>query len=195
MPAIALPSQFHYLRRNKWTSKQRKIHMLANWSDSLFTQTGNELNSQFHGEKKFNSITVAAFTKIMTAFFRCSIIVLLILCNASCIAAPWGSGLMNAFNRMLLHTWNIPVISGGRQRGSRRTATTHVAGNGTQKYEVACSQVRHCTRSRATFRPKPNVRKLSITATGTTCYANIFSISSIGCYCTQKLLIFFLITS
>ena len=173
-------------------SEQRKIHTLANWSDSLFTQTGNELNSQFHGEKKFNSITVVAFTKIMTAFFRRSIIVLWILCNARCIAAPWGSGLMNAFNKMLLHTWNIPVISGGQQRGNRRTATTHVAGNGTQKYQAASSQVRHCTRSRATFRPNPNVRKLSRTANGTTCCTNIMSTSSIGCYCGESCCFFVL---
>ena len=128
--------------------------------------------------------------KLWQLFFRRSIILLLILCNARCIAAPWGSGLMNAFNKMLLHTWNIPVISGGRQRGKRRAATTHVAGNGTQKYEVACSQVRHCTRSRATFRLNPNVRKLSRTATGTTCYTNILSNSSTGYYCREKLLFF-----
>ena len=58
---------------------------------------------------------------------------------------------MNAFNKMLLHTWNIPVISGGRQGGKRRTVTTHVAGNGAQKYEGACSQVRHCIRCPATL--------------------------------------------
>ena len=141
-------------------------------------------------KKKFNSITVAAFTKIMTAFFCLSIILLLILCNARCIAAPWGSELMNAFNKMLLHAWNIPVISGGWQRGKRCTATTHVAGNGTQTYEVTCSQVSHCTRSRATFRPNPNVRKPSRTATGTTCYTNILSTSSICYYCGEKSLFF-----
>ena len=144
----------------------------------------------FMVKKKFNSITVAAFTKIMTAFFCLSIILLLILCNARCIAAPWGSELMNAFNKMLLHAWNIPVISGGWQRGKRCTATTHVAGNGTQTYEVTCSQVSHCTRSRATFRPNPNVRKPSRTATGTTCYTNILSTSSICYYCGKKIAVF-----
>lgn len=138
------------------------------------------MHSQFHGEKKFNSITVAAFTKIRTAFLRRSIILLLILCRARCIAAPWGSGLMKAFNKMLLHTWNILVISGRRQRGRQRNAAALVPGKRTGYAKLLVLKVRHCTRSPATCRPKQNVGKLSGTANSTTRHTGVLSTGSIG---------------